>query len=89
MRCTGRCGTCSGNTTATRMPPLAGGPSQLLRQWDAGCVVRSCKIGADNEHHIQCMAFEILRRFIAHPHELAAIECVKDDPFALGNWCFS
>jgi len=35
------------------------------------------------------MAFEILRRFIAHPHELAAIECVKDDPFALGNWCFS
>jgi len=33
------------------------------------------------------MAFEILR--IAHPHEPAAIECVKDDPFAIGNWCFS
>ena len=59
--------------------------SQLLRLWDGGRVVRSCKMGADDEHRIQCMAFEILRRFIAVPHDFEAIEHVKDDPFALGR----
>ena len=62
---------------------MAGGPSQLLRQWN--CVVRSCRMGADNKHRIQCMAFEILRRFISHPGDFEAIERAKDDPFALGR----
>jgi hypothetical protein len=34
---------------------------------------------------IQCMAFEILRRFIAHPCDFEAIERAKDDPFLLGR----
>ena|SRR6516225_384843 len=42
-------------------------------------------MGGDNEHHIQCMAFEILRRFIAHPCDFQAIERAKDDSFALGR----
>jgi len=42
-------------------------------------------MGGDNEHHIQCMAFEILRSFIAHPCDFQAIERAKDDPFALGR----
>ena len=59
--------------------------SQLLRLWDDGRVVRSCKMGADDEHRIQCMAFEILRRFIAHPCHFEAIERAKDDPLLLGR----
>jgi len=31
------------------------------------------------------MAFEILRRFIAHPCDFGAIERAKNDPFALGR----
>ena len=58
--------------------------SQLLRLWDDGRVVRSCKIGADDEHRIQCMAFEILRRFIAHPSDFEAIERAND-PLVLGR----
>jgi hypothetical protein len=42
-------------------------------------------MGADNKHRIQCMAFEILRRFISHPGDFEAIERAKDDPFALGR----
>ena len=42
-------------------------------------------MGGDNEHHIQCMAFEILRSFIAHPCDFQAIERAKDDSFALGR----
>ena len=60
-------------------------PTQLLRQWDDGYPVRSCKMGADNnEHRIQCMAFEILRRFIAHPSDFEAIERAED-PLVLGR----
>ena len=59
--------------------------SQLLRLWDDGYPVRSCKMGADNEHRIQCMAFEILRRFIAQPCDFEAIERAKDDPLLLGR----
>ena len=58
--------------------------SQLLRLWDDGRVVRSCKMGADDEHRIQCMAFEILRRFIAHPCDFEAIERASD-PLVLGR----
>jgi len=58
--------------------------SQLLRLWDDGRVVRSCKMGADDEHRIQCMAFEILRRFIAHPCDFEAIERAED-PLVLGR----
>ena len=58
--------------------------SQLLRLWDDGRVVRSCKMGADDEHRIQCMAFEILRRFIAHPSDFEAIERAED-PLVLGR----
>ena len=47
--------------------------------------MRSRRMGGDNEHHIQCMAFEILRSFIAHPCDFQAIERAKDDPFALGR----
>ena len=58
--------------------------SQLLRLWDDGRVVRSCKMGADDEHRIQCMAFEILRRFIAHPSDFEAIARASD-PLVLGR----
>ena len=58
--------------------------SQLLRLWDDGYPVRSCKIGADDEHRIQCMAFEILRRFIAHPCDFEAIAHASD-PLVLGR----
>jgi hypothetical protein len=58
--------------------------SQLLRLWDDGRIVRSCKMGADDEHRIQCMAFEILRRFIAHPCDFEAIERAND-PLVLGR----
>ena len=47
--------------------------------------MRSWRTDADNEHRVQCMAFEILRRFIAHPCDLEAIERANDDPFALGR----
>ena len=60
-------------------------PTQLLRQWDDGYPVRSCKMGADNnEHRIQCIAFEVLRRFIAHPSDFEALQHAKD-PLALGR----
>jgi hypothetical protein len=39
-------------------------------------------MGADDEHRIQCMAFEILRRFIAHPCDFEALQRAKD-PLAL------
>ena len=58
--------------------------SQLLRLWDDGRPVRSCTMGADDEHRIQCMAFEILRRFIAHPCDFEAIERAED-PLVLGR----
>ena len=58
--------------------------SQLLRLWDDGRVVRSCKMGADDEHRIQCMAFEILRRFIAHPCDFEAMERANE-PLVLGK----
>jgi hypothetical protein len=38
----------------------------------------------DNEHRIQCMAFEILRRFIDHPCDFKALQRAKD-PLALGR----
>ena len=41
-------------------------------------------MGADDEHRIQCMAFEILRRFIAHPSDFEAIERAED-PLLLGK----
>ena len=41
-------------------------------------------MGADDEHRIQCMAFEILRRFIAHPSDFEATERAKD-PLVLGQ----
>jgi hypothetical protein len=31
------------------------------------------------------MAFEVLRRFIAHPCDLEAVERAKDNPLALGR----
>ena len=59
--------------------------SQLLRQCDDGYPVRSCRMGADNEHRVQWLAFEILRRFIAVPHDYEAIGRAKGDPFELGR----
>ena len=38
----------------------------LLRQWGAGQPVWSWRTGG-NEHHIQCMAFEMLRWFLNRP----------------------
>ena len=46
--------------------------------------MRSWRTDADNEHRVQCMAFEILRRFIAHPSDFEAIERAED-PLVLGR----
>jgi hypothetical protein len=36
----------------------------MLKQWDAGQPLWSWRMGG-NEHHIQCMGFEILRWFLS------------------------
>jgi hypothetical protein len=38
----------------------------------------------DGDFRVQCMGFEILRRFVAVPHDFEAIEGAKD-PLVLGN----
>ena len=48
---------------------------QLLRQWDAGQPVWSWRMDG-NEHHIQCMAFEMLRWFLIRPSDLQPLECM-------------
>ena len=51
--------------------------SQLLRQWDDGRPVWSWRMG-EKEHQVQCMAFEILRRFLDRPCDLKPLQRIAD-----------
>ena len=59
--------------------------ARLLRQWDAGEPVWSWRMGED-EYRVQCLAFALLRRFIACPYEFEALERAFDkSPVAFGS----